>query len=124
MNKIKAIALALACCAYPAIAAEPWTMADTAWELASEIGLACEWGQTLSMGANNNLVVCGIDRKILGAKPCNSRINQYFGAWMLVHPLISYTLPHPYRLGWQAATVGFELVVHQSNAAVGCKIHF
>jgi hypothetical protein len=109
--------LAIAC--LPLAASTQWTTTDTILEVASEAGLAGEWAQM-----TNAPSICGIDQKIMGAHPKRANLNMYFAGWLIAHPLISMVLPGPYRNAWQGATIGFEIVVNQRNAAVGCRIHF
>lgn len=125
--------LALALCAAPLLA--QWTTADTAWEVAAEIGISQEWAQMQASTEDAeyrnrpghcipwcNRSVDGIDRKILGAHPRMRNTNLYFAGWLLAHPLISYALPAPYRRVWQTGTVVFEVVVLPCNYSGGCRI--
>jgi hypothetical protein len=101
------------------VAADPWTKTDTALEIVSELGIACEWSQML-----NSTSIKGIDAKLMGHNPSRAQLNRYFIGWLILHPIISYHLPSPWRNTWQGATIGFEIAVTSENARVGCKITF
>jgi hypothetical protein len=103
-------------------AAAPWTPRDTALELLSEAGLAAEWAQMLNGPPDS--AIRGVDADLFGRHPSRAALNRYFVGWMIAHPLIAWELPQPWRLGFQGATIGFELAVNRNNASVGCKIHF
>ena len=118
---VKALLLALLL-ALPAGAAAPWTPGDTVLELAAEAGLASEWAQMVNNPTGGQIT--GLDADLFGHHPSRATLNRYFAAWMITHPLISWQLPQPWRLGFQSATIGFELIVTRDNAAIGCRIHF
>jgi hypothetical protein len=103
-------------------AAAPWTPRDTALELLSEAGLAAEWAQMIDRPSHSSIT--GVDADMFGRYPSRAALNRYFVGWMIAHPLIAWELPQPWRLGFQGATIGFELAVNRNNASVGCKIHF
>ena len=123
---VRKLALMISLVSTVAMAADPWTKTDTVLEVVSEIGLAGEWAQMLTVypyGAYDTNV-CGIDAKILGHHPNRRSTNLYFGSWMLAHPIVSYLAPKPWREGFQCATIVFEVAVNHHNASVGCVLHF
>ena len=127
---MRTLAFLLLCA--PLLASSPWTTTDTLLEIASEAGIACEWGQMLPvtqphagwLASNETQAICGIDAKILGHHPSRARMNTYFAAWEIAHPLISWALPRPYRTLWQGATITFEAIVTSKNKQVGCRVRF
>lgn len=115
-NKLVAACFLASTCLF---AADPWTKTQVGMEIASEVGIACEWAQMMDSTSIN-----GFDAKLMSRHPSRGRLNNYFIGWLIVHPIISYNLPSKYRTGWQAATISFELVVTRNNANVGCRCKF
>ena len=106
-------------------AASPWTWKDTVLEVASEAGIINEWGQTRYMIEHPQTnYIGGLDQHIMGKYPKKRNANEYFEAWLLVHPIISYKLPNPFRNIWQAGTICFEFEVNQHNVGAGARVRF
>ena len=59
-----------------------------------------------------------------GAHPTVGRVNTYFISVLLLHPVISYILPKPWRTYWQAGTIGLEGWQDWYNASKGIGIDF
>lgn len=99
-----------------------WTALDTALELAAEAGLYTEWQQMRDISRHpHDFSACGIDQKVFNAHPKMRNVDKYFEAWMIVHPIISFALPKPYREIWQGGTIAFEIIVTSQNAAVAAN---
>jgi len=102
-----------------------WTLPDTVLEITAEAGLASEWAQMVApIPGNGCKTITGMDGELFGHNPSRAELNRYFAAWMIAHPVISWQLPQPWRMGFQCATIGFELAVNRHNASVGCRIQF
>lgn len=115
-------AFIVALAATASLAWEPTRMdgIDIVLEGASEIGLYAEWQQMRDVVRHPRTeIVCGVDEKIYGAHPRMRNVDAYFEAWLLVHPLVSYVLPRPYREIWQGGTIVFEFYVTRENASIG-----
>lgn len=107
--------------ASPALADE-WTRADTYREVAY-LALHCaDWSQTLTIADNPQK--WNETNPILGSHPSRGDVNTYFIATGLLHPVISYVLPRPWREVWQYGTIGLEVVVVGNNARIGIGFSF
>lgn len=64
--------------------------------------------------------------KALGKYPSKRDVNIHFARWLIIHPVISYLLPKPYRTIWQSVYIGYEYDVVQNNRRVGLgvNLHF
>lgn len=61
---------------------------------------------------------------LLGRNPSQDIVSLYFVTTAAGHTLISYCLPHPYRVYWQWVTIGVETWVVTSNYSLGIRIPF
>jgi len=113
------ILLVVVSCACPR---SDWTRADSMRE-ASYLALhVLDWGQTLDIADHPEKFY---ERNpILGEHPSRGEVNRYFAAGMVLHPVVSYLLPRPYREWWQYSTIGLEMVVVGNNARIGIGMGF
>ena len=125
-----------------ACGARQWTRSDTALEIAGEGLTAMDWGQTRFIAhhdlsnpsdpVNTEYKGRGTVYKfyeaetnpIIGYTPSVGRVNTYFISVLLLHPVISYILPKPWRTYWQAGTIGLEGWQDWYNASKGIGIDF
>ena len=110
-----------------AMAADPWTKADVAWETAYLVTLAADWSQTrqfpkqygkqefvsewVSVRNQDNSITStyGYWRKhyvaesnpILGREPSRTKIDIYFALAAWSHYWVAKRLPMPWRRWWQ-----------------------
>ena len=105
----------------PAFAGE-WTKADTAREVAYLALHVADWGQTLEIADHPEK--WHENNPVLGDHPSRGQVNAYFIATGLLHPVVSYLLPHPYRTWWQYSTIALEVVVVGNNARIGIGFGF
>ena len=61
---------------------------------------------------------------ILGRHPSVGRVNLYMAAGMVLHPLVSYVLPQPYKKWWQYVTIGLSGGCVVNNFTIGVKMSF
>lgn len=100
----------------------PWVPADTRWEIASEMAIAVDWWQTSDL-----VRVPGDYEKsnpILGRHPSQKNINQWFAGWLIMHPLIMWSLPAPWRRSAQVMTVLVEAKCIKQNIDLGIALKF
>lgn len=106
-------------------AGDPWTVQDTAREsVVLSLSLA-DWGQTLDVRTRYQAGArCWEANPLLGAHPSRARINRYFAAGLVLHPLIAYLLPARARHAFQYVSIGWEAGIVGSNAHLGFQIRF
>jgi hypothetical protein len=59
---------------------------------------------------------------VLGHHPGIGKVNAYFAAGMVLHPLVSYLLPKPYRTWWQGITIGMSGACVGKNLSIGVRM--
>jgi hypothetical protein len=97
--------------------ADEWTMADTVREATYLALHVADWSQSHYIADHPSEY--HETNPILGRHPSSDNVNIYFAATALIHPLISYVLPSPYRQWWQYITIGVEAVTVGNNARLG-----
>lgn len=120
---MKAVIL-LFCLLLPACATsfgEKWSSSDTARQLAANALLTTDWGQTLYVADHPGKFY--ETNPIIGRHPSRGRVNRYFAAANILHPLISASLKPEAREYWQYITIGLEsgVVAHNINIGVGLR---
>jgi len=115
---VLAILLLVACPAH----ADEWTKEDTYREAAYLALHVADWGQTLEVA--NHPDEYHETNPVLGSHPSRGRVNAYFIATGILHPVVSYVLPRPYRELWQYGTIGIEIICVGNNAAIGVGFGF
>lgn len=81
-----------------------------------------DWGQTLDIADHPERFY---ERNpVLGRHPSRGEVNRWFLGTALLHPVVSYVLPKPYREVWQYVTIGVEVGCVGSNARIGVGFGF
>ena len=101
--------------------ADSWTTADNAREAVYLALVAVDWGQTLDLRHRADLQE---SNPVLGLHPSRSRVNSYFLANALLHPVIAHYLPGPWRAAFQYVSLGVEVGAVSNNARLGIRITF
>lgn len=99
------------------VSADEWTKADTAREAAYLALHVADWGQTLDIADHPER--WHETNPVLGSHPSRGEVNGWFAATALLHPVVSYLLPKPYREMWQYGTIGLELYCVGNNYSIG-----
>lgn len=99
-----------------------WTTTDTMLEGTWIVLHVLDWKQTLVIARNPHKF--HELNPIIGKHPSIGKVNSYMLLSALVHPIISYHLPQPYRSYWQYLTISATggLVIHNFN--IGIKVRF
>lgn len=121
MKYILIIALILVS-ACPVEGQSSWTTTDTMLEGTWIILHILDWGQTLDIARNPHRFY--EINPILGRHPSVGKVDTYMLLSTIIHPIISYHLPQPYRKYWQYVTISITggLVIHNFN--IGLKVRF
>lgn len=106
----------------PTAHASDWTQADTAREVAYLALHVADWGQTLYISDHPSEFK--EYNPVLGAHPSRGDVNAYFITTAILHPVISYVLPRPYREIWQYSTIVLQVGVTAHNASIGIGFGF
>ena len=61
---------------------------------------------------------------LLGRRPSDARIRNYFIGATVAHAAITYALPEKYRPVWQWGTIAVEGVVLLHNRSIGLRVTF
>ena len=99
-----------------------WTTNDTLRELAAMGLLGVDWAQTRTIAKTPG--TWNETNPLLGQHPSSGQVNNYFGAWMLAHPTLSYLLPPDWRLAFQLGTIGVEAPTVHRNWKIGIGATF
>ena len=113
--------------AWPAMASE-WTLAEIALESAFQTVLFVDWKQTSEM--HRSLIVrpdgstyhISERNAFLGNDPKQSKINLFCIGTALLHFVVSNSMDHKSRIGWQSVTMTVEGLVVGNNFKVGARV--
>lgn len=105
----------------PAIAQDPWSKGDCAWEAANAAVAVADWGQTLSIQSKAG---CWEQNPMIGRHPTRGHVNRYFAASIALHAGIVWMLPRKWRPTFQAFTLGWEVGIVAHNAHLGLRVTF
>lgn len=132
MTRTTAI-LALLLAASSAYAHDPWTAADTEFELVGASLHSIDWGQTLSFTRPPGIVTVGNktylataateENPILGPRPTSRAVDIYFASTLAGHVAVAYLLPKPWRSFWQLAWIGVDGYSVGHNLVLRSGIH-
>lgn len=121
---------------------DEWDTADTAWQLTYTALHVADWSQTLDIaescttssydnGLGYHRAIVNVEHcrhyernPILGSRPTRGEVNTYFATTLLLHTLIAYKLPAPYRRVWQMVWIVIEADVVSANARAGVRMSF
>lgn len=114
---MKRVLLAVVVLALVGCGPRNWTRADSYREAAYLALHVADWGQTLDIADHPGEFY---ERNpVLGRHPSRGEVNRWFLLTGLLHPVVSYVLPKPYREAWQYVTIGLEIYCVGSNYLVG-----
>ncbi len=104
-----------------------WTATDTLLEVATCAALYADWRQTREIAKHPVLAdgrPLSEGNPLLPRHPNLSRVNNSFIITALLHPVITYLLPRPFREGWQVVFLAGEglAVVHNYDLGLGPKV--
>ena len=99
----------------------PWRTQDTVRQVAIAAMIAVDHGQTLDLKNHPELEETN---PLLGKHPTDREINAHFITVQILHPLISYMLPHGMRDIWQWGSMGLWGAVIINNSQLGLKLDF
>ncbi len=102
---------------------DEWTGGNTGLEIAWAVLWVADWSQTLHISRNPDQYyekVC----IFLKDHPSSGDVNTYFATSLILHPLISFALPQPYRLAWQGVTIVNEVDMVNNNYKIGISLGF
>ncbi len=105
-----------------------WTWRDTALETAWAAFWLVDWKQTQQIarghweGSRDDRFKIHETNRFLGREPTTGRVNSYFATCLVLHPVISYALPKPYKTIWQGITVIYEADMVQDNRDLGLGV--
>ena len=116
-----ALTVALAAACAPALAADPWTPTDTAWEAAVQTALVLDWAQTRYI--RNDPTRRELN-PLIGPYPSMGKVNTYFVTSMVLHGAVAYVLPGPWRRAYQEGMLAFEIGMIGRNKHLGIGFKF
>ncbi len=143
--KYFALAILLFCLCSCASMGRNWTKTDTLLEATGEALTVVDWGQTRTISEKTHEIphpsfncvnqACRdtFDKPVydhyelnplISNRPSIGKVNTYFIFGLLLHPVISYILPKPWRTIWQSSTIGLEVACVAHNASIGIGVHF
>lgn len=99
-----------------------WDKTDTILEVTWQGLHQIDWAQTRYIAKNPDKLY---ERNpIMGRHPSIGKVNTYMGISAIVHPIVSYILPKPYKRYWQYISIGVSggCVLHNTN--VGIRMSF
>lgn len=100
--------------------ADKWSTQDYTLEVIYEISHVLDWGQTRTIAKNPDKYY---ERNpILGKHPSTTKVDIYFIATALLHPIATHYLPEEYRPWWQGITITASGGCVINNFVVGIKI--
>ena len=110
-------------------AADPWTRADTYRETTFQVLNIIDWGQTRYTAKHperfkENGAGAGGSAWLIGEHPSTTDVDRLMVMSAILHPVISYYLPHGWREAFQYVTIGMKLDATIGNASVGVKVSF
>lgn len=126
MKTMLAICLFLLLCGPAAAADNKWFSTPERKDIALEVmwqGVhVLDWGQTLEIARHpQDFYECN---PLIGRHPSVGRVNTFMLASTVVHPLVSYALPKPYRTWWQMVTISVTTGLVANNYNIGLRVRF
>lgn len=100
--------------------ADPFTTQDKILEATYLSMHVIDWGQTQHISHNPDRF--NEVNPILGSNPSVGQVNTYMLISGLLHPIISYVLPQPYRKWFQYGTLGIKTGLVGNNLAIGAGL--
>jgi hypothetical protein len=107
---------------FTALAADEWKKSEIRWEAAWQFSHGLDWLQTRYIAANPDEY--REINPILGKHPSKQKVNIYFAAGAIIHPVISHYLPRKYRDVWQKFTFTASALNVGRNYAIGIRFEF
>ncbi len=99
---------------------DPWTRADTRWQMAHTLALAADAYTTTQIQYHPTIgEVDPITKKVLGQQPGTAETWQYFASKAIVDYLIAMSLPEEWRRWWQVGGIGMHGYYAVQNCEVG-----
>lgn len=102
--------------------ADEWTTEDTYREVTYLALHMADWSQSLDIADNPGK--WHEHNPVLGSHPSRGKVNTWFAVTGLLHPVVSYVIPRPYREIWQYITIGVEIGCVGSNFNAGIGFGF
>jgi len=117
--------------AFPVHAFDKWTLQDTVLELTWATLHVIDWGQTLEIADKSHKY--HEHNPILGRHPSKGEVHAYMALGLLVHPIITHTLPRevvlgdyriPVRTIWQSVSIVVTGGCVINNLSIGLNVAF
>ncbi len=109
--------------------ADEWRDSDTYREIAFQTLNVIDWGQTRYTAKHperfkENGAGAGGSAWLIGEHPSTTDVDRLMVMSAILHPVISYYLPHGWREAFQYVSIGMKLDATIGNASVGVKVSF
>lgn len=109
--------------------ADEWRDADTYREVAFQALNIVDWGQTRYTSKHperfkENDAGVGGSAWLIGEHPSTTDVDRLMVMSAILHPIISYYLPHGWRETFQGVSIGLKLDATTGNATAGVKFEF
>lgn len=110
-------------------AADLWRTSDTYREVTFQILNVIDWGQTRYVAQHpdqykENDMGRGGSAWLIGEHPSTTNVDRLMIATAILHPIISYYLPHNWREAFQYVTIGMKIDNTVGNFHAGVKFDF
>ena len=109
--------------------ADVWREGDTYRELSYQTLNIVDWGQTRYTAKHperfkEDGAGTGGSAWLIGQHPSTTDVDRLMVMSAILHPIISYYLPHGWREAFQYVSIGMKLDATIGNASVGVKFEF
>jgi hypothetical protein len=104
--------------------ADEWRTSDTYREAGFQVLNLIDWGQTRYIAQHPDKFKEVESAWIIGEHPSVQTVDNYMLFSAVVHPIVSYYLPHGWRDAWQYITIGGKINATANNATIGIKVSF
>ena len=100
----------------------PLTTNQIVGEVAWQAIHVVDWGQTLDIADNPNEYQ--EVNPLMGKHPSRGKVNIYMASSALLHPLVTYLIPHKWRWYWIGGTIVTSGACVINNNSIGLKMNF
>lgn len=100
---------------------QPSTRSDIAWQVAANLMLLGDWGQTRYIARSDRYREANM---LLGPEPSTGAVDRYFAAVALLVNGVGYLLPQEWRRPWFIGVTVFEGRCVVRNYGLGVKFDF
>lgn len=104
--------------------ADEWREQDTYREVAFQALNVIDWGQTRYIAKHPETYYERESAWMIGEHPTTIDVNRLMIATAILHPVISYLLPHGWRDAFQYVTIIGKINNVAGNNSIGIKVEF